>query len=245
MSDSEQFLSRWSRMKREAEEPPENSAGLDRPAGGDRAGEDRQDENRKVAARTPTNAAPEEAFDATKLPSLDSIDAKADVTAFLKPGVPLDLRNAALRRAWAADPAIRNFVGLQEYDWDFASADIPGFGEIGADVDVQEMVARLFGETPHRNVDASETNTPPASERVEDKPRQLTDESAKQSDRAGAEAADSETDELRTSDKKQFSVAAADDGILQREENVAKQQNDSESETAHQNIKRHGSALPR
>ena len=48
------------------------------------------------------------------LPATESITADTDIRAFLAPGIPAHLTRAALRRAWAADPAIRDFVGLAE-----------------------------------------------------------------------------------------------------------------------------------
>jgi hypothetical protein len=89
------------------------------------------------------------AFDPAILPSLDVIDAHTDITAFLRSDVPAELRLAALRRAWSADPAIRDFKGMQENGWDFDRPNsIPGFGELGPEVDVKQMVARIFGDTP-------------------------------------------------------------------------------------------------
>lgn len=44
------------------------------------------------------------------LPKLEDIDAGADIRGFLREGVPLALRAAALSRAWLADPAIRDRV---------------------------------------------------------------------------------------------------------------------------------------
>jgi hypothetical protein len=53
---------------------------------------------------------------------------------------------AALHRVWNTDPAIRDFKGLGENDWDFERPDsIPGFGEIGPEVDIPQMVARILG----------------------------------------------------------------------------------------------------
>jgi Protein of unknown function (DUF3306) len=89
------------------------------------------------------------AFDVTALPSLDSIDAQTDITAFLQIGVPAELLLAALRRAWTADPAIRDFKELSENDWDFNDPNrIAGFGELGPEVDVNTMVAEILGEAP-------------------------------------------------------------------------------------------------
>ena len=88
------------------------------------------------------------AFDPSTLPGLDSIDAQTDIKVFLQSWVPEELRLAALRRAWTADSAIRDFVGLQESDWDFNDPNsIAGFGELGPDIDVEILVAQIFGET--------------------------------------------------------------------------------------------------
>ena len=132
MSDPKDFLPRWSQRKLNppAEKPaPEEKAPM--PAA-----------DREAAATAPID--PE--FDITTLPSLESITANSDIRAFLQRGVPAALSRAALRRAWSADPAIRDFVGLSENSWDFNAPDsIPGFGPIGS-ADVRRMAAQLFGE---------------------------------------------------------------------------------------------------
>jgi len=132
MSDPKDFLTRWSQRKLNppAEKPAPEEKPLTPAAGKD------------AAATVPTD--PE--FDITTLPSLESITANSDIRAFLQRGVPAALSRAALRRAWSADPAIRDFVGLSENSWDFNASDsIPGFGSIGS-ADVRRMAARLFGE---------------------------------------------------------------------------------------------------
>src|SRR5690348_13075829 len=69
--------------------------------------------------------------DPVSLPAVESIDAAADVRAFLAPGVPAELTRAALRRAWSADPAIRDFIGLSENSWDFnVPGAMGGFGSL-------------------------------------------------------------------------------------------------------------------
>jgi Protein of unknown function (DUF3306) len=71
------------------------------------------------------------------------------VSAFLRPGVPADLTQAALRRAWVADPAIRDFVGPAENSWDFNAPDgVPGFGPLRAIDDVQRLAAMVAGVLP-------------------------------------------------------------------------------------------------
>ncbi|RKK02138.1 DUF3306 domain-containing protein, partial [Teichococcus wenyumeiae] len=127
MSDG--FLSRWSRRKRGLEqEPPE-------------------------AAPAPAPAAPEAAppaepeFDPATLPPLESLDSGGDLTAFLHPKVPALLRQAALRRAWTADPGIRDFVGPADYAWDYNAPDgVPGFSFDLGDVDVKKLLAQFTGQ---------------------------------------------------------------------------------------------------
>ena len=137
MSDPDHFLARWSRRKREVAEeakadPPSPQATEDsvRPAPS------------PVAAPEPDQPA----FDLTKLPSIESISADTDISGFLAPGVPLELKTAALRRAWAADPKIRDFVGLNDYDFDFHTPGaIPGFGPLEMTDDLRREVARIVG----------------------------------------------------------------------------------------------------
>jgi hypothetical protein len=80
------------------------------------------------------------------LPPVESIDAQTDITVFLRPDVPKELQLAALRRAWIVDPAIRDFDGLGENDWDFENpSTIAGFGELSSDVDIAAMLAQAVG----------------------------------------------------------------------------------------------------
>ena len=65
---------------------------------------------------------------------IESIGARSDIRPFLAPGVPENLRCAALRRAWSTDPAIRDFIGLSENSWQFNASDgIPAFGPLITD----------------------------------------------------------------------------------------------------------------
>src|SRR6202789_232345 len=115
MSDSENFLSRWSRLKHESEV---TSPDKDVPS-----------------------AAPP-AFDPASLPPIESIVADSDIRQYLHASVPPELTRAALRSAWAADPAIRDFIGIAESQWDFNDHHgIPGFGPLEA----PDLVARALG----------------------------------------------------------------------------------------------------
>ena len=135
MSD-EEFLKRWSRRKQEAKQEPSKAA------------------EQAPSSPAQTAAAPETAevisepeIDLSKLPTIDSITATTDITEFLRKGIPAELSRAALRRAWAADPAIRDFVGLAENAWDFTDPNaIPGFGALqGTPEQIGAMVERVIG----------------------------------------------------------------------------------------------------
>ena len=134
------FLERWSRKKIDAER--EASA-----KDASSLAEVRPPERHTDDAKTPDKAAPKPEFDLASLPSLDSITAVTDIRAFLAPGVPTDLARAALRRAWAADPAIRDFKGLAENAWDFTDPTaMPGFGALPPGTDIKKMLAQIFGD---------------------------------------------------------------------------------------------------
>src|SRR5437016_497464 len=127
MSESDNFLSRWSRRKRVAEEPEKPAAaGAPPPA---RAGDAKPPPAAPPSSPTTATAgASEQAFDPASLPSIDSITAETDIRCFLAPGVPPELTRAALRRAWTVDPKIRDFIGLSENAWDFNAPNaMPGF----------------------------------------------------------------------------------------------------------------------
>ncbi len=87
---------------------------------------------RESAAAAPAGSSPTPAaFDPASLPSIESIVADSDIRQFLHADVPPELTRAALRSAWSADPAIRDFVGIAESQWDFNDeASMPGFGPI-------------------------------------------------------------------------------------------------------------------
>jgi hypothetical protein len=148
MSDSEDFLARWSRLKSESERVM--------PAAG---------------------ASPAPAFDPTSLPTIESIVADSDIRQFLQAQVPEELTRAALRSAWIADPAIRDFVGIAENQWDFNDhAAMAGFGPLDA---TSYLVAQALGRlnpsgqgTPESSAQIEEavlpSGNPPSIEPVED-----------------------------------------------------------------------------
>jgi hypothetical protein len=135
---NEPFLSRWSRLKREA---PDKTAPLASPTAENKEGAKTED----LAAGT-GEAPPEEVVDLASLPPLESILADTDIRGFLQRGVPAELTQAALRRAWVADPAIRGFIGLAENQWDFTDPDAMfGFGPLRPTDNVAELVSQATG----------------------------------------------------------------------------------------------------
>jgi hypothetical protein len=141
MNDPDNFLSRWSRRKLEADAQPKAGDDKATAASGDEA-TNQEDNHSSSVTRVPE-------FDVSKLPPIETIGAGTDITAFMQAGVPSALRHAALRRAWSADPTVRDFVGLNENYWDAAGPEgIPGFGDLDPNLDVKRLISELFGETP-------------------------------------------------------------------------------------------------
>ena len=148
------------------------------------------------------------AFDPASLPSLDSIGAQTDIRGFLQPGVPADLARAALRRAWSSDPAIRDFKGLAENDWDFNDPNAMfGFGELGPDVDIKKMLAAVFGETPKEEI----ASLPAKSDAVNPELAALASETKTAGEIAAPDRADETpvADEVTTSAREGGDAAAS------------------------------------
>src|SRR5687767_12366963 len=148
MSDNaDNFLTRWSRRKRAVAEPA--PAADERRAPDDARADHAPDAGTRPASRPDT--APDAqsgevpaTFDLSKLPSIESITADTDIRAFFAPGVPAELTRAALRRAWVADPMIKDFIGLSENSWNFNDpASIPGFGPLEMTDDLRREAARM------------------------------------------------------------------------------------------------------
>ena len=146
MNDPDGFLARWSRRKlaadsspaRDAEPPPQDAAPVPRADG----------------ERMP---------DLEALPPIADILADTDISAFLGPGVPLDLVRSALRQAWSVDAAIRDYVGPADYAWDFnAPGAMAGFGPLGfSDALREEIVQALFSGPPAADAGSAEVKADP------------------------------------------------------------------------------------
>jgi hypothetical protein len=152
MNEPENFIARWSRRKRKAAQDADATKAAAAPPAAtvesEHADEGRRKESDAAAADGGALEPSVAAFDPTTLPPIETITAESDIRAFLAPGVPPELTRAALRRAWATDPKIRDFVGLSENSWDFnAPGAIPGFGPLEMTDELRAEVAQMVGRS--------------------------------------------------------------------------------------------------
>jgi hypothetical protein len=142
MSGESNFLSRWSRLKREAEaKPPERSDTSPPSDPGDSDLPAKGVEDARPALPELT------AEELAALPRLEDLTPEMDLSVFMRSGVPASLRNAALRRMWALDPAIRDRVGdalEYAYDWNIPGS-VPGSGPLLPIDDVASMLRSIAG----------------------------------------------------------------------------------------------------
>jgi hypothetical protein len=182
---SESFVSRWARLKRSADiqrrtEPTEDSLPrLPVKASAGSAEADIGQPGIDAAADTP--------FDPASLPSIETISNNTDIRGFLQSRVPAELTRAALRQVWTTDPAIRDFVGIAENQWDFNDPNaIPGFGPLLESDNVPDLLAQALGQ--HDKLAGMIPEVPPSVEQalpgetrdervVLDKARQAFDDS--------------------------------------------------------------------
>jgi hypothetical protein len=235
MSDLENFLSRWGRLKRSAELKRSREADLREDATLSSAaatgtlGED-------AGAETQRRAAP--AFDPASLPSIDTITASTNIRAFLQSGVPAELTRAALRRVWVSDPVIRNFIGIAENQWDFTDPTaIPGFGPLhdtgGEPGLMAEAVARL-----DKSLDRSAARLPDNCVATEKLPSATDDLRCNGIDHKTSEAQTA----LATQRNRETSDSAPDNDYPE----AMPQHSDSREGTSPRRCRQaHGSAVPR
>ena len=154
------FIARWSRLKGDAAARP----GTAQPEAAQPGPE---------PGPSPAEAGPAQmsAEEIAALPPVDALTALSDITPYLRRGVPALLRNAAMRRMWSLNPAIRDYVDdATEYamDWNTPGA-ILGNGPLGAGDDAAAMARRLVGEV--ENAAGALAGAP-----AQDKPQAKTDE---------------------------------------------------------------------
>ncbi len=121
------FLDRWSRRKRAAEAEPVIPQA------------DTEPETPEVSEDEIT---PEEL---AALPAPEEITRETDIVPFLKRGVPRALKNAALRRSWMLNPAIRDHRDLAvDYAWDWnVAGGVPGSGGPLSNRSIADLLQRM------------------------------------------------------------------------------------------------------
>jgi hypothetical protein len=131
-NENETFLERWSKRKAEARTGAKSDEG----------------QEQAEASKSPPDAELEE-IALEDLPPIESIDASTDLTHWLRKRVPEAWRQAALKRVWASDPAISQFIGLAENSWDWNAPDgVPGFGPLSPAANVAQLLEQVIGQMP-------------------------------------------------------------------------------------------------
>jgi hypothetical protein len=138
MTAPENFVSRWARLKSECDPERKTEPG--------RNGPQPEAVASAGAEPPPVHQQDDEPFDPASLPSIETITVDTDIRGFLQSRVPAALTRAALRQAWASDPAIRDFVGIAENQWDFNDPTaMPGFGPMLETDNMPALLARALG----------------------------------------------------------------------------------------------------
>jgi hypothetical protein len=151
-------FARWSRRKQAVRNLEAQAWDEDAQVAGAAAAE--ADAGPQLPATAPAAAEPPE-----PMPSLEDLAADGDLSAFLREGVPAALKNAAMRKMWSLDPAIRDYIGPAEYAWDFNQpGSMAGFGalEQGRSVtDFLSTMSRVLPADSRQAVTSSEAPTSP------------------------------------------------------------------------------------
>ena len=138
----ENFVSRWARLKRDSDmrrgpEPTSDGPPVDMVA---------SNETEAMSGHREDGGIVDVPFDLASLPPIETITVNTDIRGFLQGRVPVELTRAALRRAWASDPAIRDFIGIAENQWDFNDPTaIPGFGPLQESDHLPALLGRALG----------------------------------------------------------------------------------------------------
>ena len=142
-------FARWSRRKLSArlEDPPTDGENPSPDVAAEAAGATAQEPEE-------TQTEPDEPVE--PLPRIEDLTAESDLSAFLRKGIPMALKRAAMRKMWSLDPGIRDYVGPSEYAWDFNQpGSMAGFGPL----DTKETVVSFLSKT----VRAMEPDTEPTT----------------------------------------------------------------------------------
>ena len=219
---SKSFLARWSQRKQEAKrrDPTQDAPVADSPE----------------SSRPPVAEGDVAEFDLSTLPKLEDLTESTDITAFLRKGVPEHLRNAALRKSWALDPAIRNYVNPAldyAYDWN-APGGVPGNSEIGAGTDIARLVSQIMG--------GGESVTEPQGSAVEPGNAPAADPACSVEDGAPQAEPDLPAQVVRLSSEAQ--KLSNNEDVVSNKAGPVQNSDESDVVAPQQSVRRHGSAKP-
>jgi hypothetical protein len=226
MTAPENFVSRWTRLKRGSEPAPKTE-----PAANGSHPEAVAPAGTETPSAQQRNEVIDEPFDPASLPSIETITVDTDIRGFLQSRVPAALTRAALRQAWASDPAIRDFIGIAENQWDFNDPTaISGFGPMIEADNLPALLARALGGRDKLadmipEIPVSVENALPA---VTDRESASPDRSSQQT----SERSPSADESCKFPDDSNADTAARNDAV-------------SEEDNSSQSYRAHGSALPR
>jgi hypothetical protein len=165
------FLERWSGRKAVARHEADKTS-ADKPP---------LPEDAPVQAPAPatrSEVAPITEEELAALPQIETLTKGSDIRAFLRPGVPAALKNAALRKMWLATPAIRDHKDIAvDYAWDWNTpGGVPGDGGRLDPVKVkqwarqiaglEEAAPKKAGAVPEESMHALPTEAPAATTAV-------------------------------------------------------------------------------
>jgi hypothetical protein len=225
MTAPEDFVSRWARLKSVSDTERETELMGNR---------SQPEAVASACAETPFLHQQDEvgeSFDPASLPSIETITVDTDIRGFLQSRVPAALTRAALRQAWATDPAIRDFIGIAENQWDFNDPTaMPGFGPMRETDNVPTLLARALGDRDKLADMISETPAPAENARPPVGSREVSgaDQSLQRTSE-GLSAADPISD---LPDDSNETTAVRNDGVAEEDESA-------------RSYRSHGSALPR
>jgi hypothetical protein len=214
MSDRDGFLTRWSRRKLGADPDQQSPAA---PA--------------EVSPEATEESLPEDEL--ALLPRIEDLTPESDISGFLRKGVPDLLKKAALRRMWALDPAIRDYVGdARDYAWDWnIPGNVPCSGPLLPTEEMTARIQRMFSRSPED----------PAGGTAEEAPTGAEDATAPAASLASVEPAEPDEEQPDLS-----SVPVAESASLRIPD--ARSDLDpvvSESPVQGAPLRRHGAAIPK
>jgi len=146
------FLSRWSRRKRNPAEEEDSKKLIDQssePTGATALNE----------FSAPDPQADQILLDELGLKKPEDLQPGEEFATFLRASIPRHLKQRALRRLWTSNPLLANLDGLNDYDGDFTGGGV-GPGELKTAYRVGKgFVKNILSASEVSETDGSETST--------------------------------------------------------------------------------------